>query len=265
MSHDTWRLVRDMVHAPSLGPLSIKGLKAPLEVHDLQGAGAARHAATARNQSPFIGRRQEISSLQQNWQSASRGRGQAVVYSGEAGVGKSRLYQEFLNSLPGAEGRVLRGSFNIHGKPSPFQALVSLLFDYFSIEARDSHDQLRERLDAGLTTFANAATNLRTPFLALFQVAIDDDEAWRLADPMQRRRRTLNALIEFVSLLAVRLSIGTSIRRPAARLQGQPGLVRGTDRGPGRSADPAFGEPSQRIYARLAQSEALPAARTAVP
>ncbi len=209
LSHDTWRLVRDMVDAPSLGPLSIKGLSAPLEVYKLREMGAAgtRPVARGRNQSPFVGRHQNLSLLQRVWQSTVQGRGQAVVYSGEAGVGKSRLYQEFADAIPVREGRVLRGGFPVHGNATPFQGLVSLLSDYFGIIADDSHDQLRERLSSGLAGFANTTADLQTPLLALFQAPTDDDEAWRLANPVQRRRRTLNALVEFFSLLASRTAL----------------------------------------------------------
>ncbi len=204
LSHETRRLVGDLATAQSLGPLSIKGLSEPLEVYELLqlDTGITRHIAKSRNQSPLIGRRQDLSIMQQAWQSAVQGRGQAIIISGDAGVGKSRLYQDFLASLPPNEGRILRGNFPVHGEAMPFQGLVSLLSEYFGINPDDSHDQLRERLSVGLSNLGNASVGLRSPLLALFQVPLDDDQSWQMADPMQRRRRTLNSLIEFISLLA---------------------------------------------------------------
>ncbi len=205
LSHDTKRLIGDAIDAPSLGPLSIKGLSAPLEVHELRDMGAAptQHTIRSGGQAPFVGRRQEVSFLQQAWHSAIRGRGQAIVYNGEAGVGKSRLYQKFLDMPQDGQRHILRGELPIHGKASPFRALITLLSEYFGIKVDDDHKQLRERMRQGLSQFRNTGAELQVPLLALFQVP-NDDEAWRLADPMQRRRRTLNSLIEFFSQLAAR-------------------------------------------------------------
>jgi len=206
LSHETWRLVENLINATSLGPIPIKGLSTPLDVYELRelNAAATHYSPTKRRQSPFTGRRQELSLLQQAWQSTMRSRGQALVFAGEAGVGKSRLFQEFLDTVSTEEGQVLRGGFHVHGEASPFQAMVSLLTDFLGIQTDESHDQLREKINVNLATISNATADLETPLLALFQVPVDNDEAWRLADPMQRRRRTLNAMIQFVSVLAAR-------------------------------------------------------------
>jgi class 3 adenylate cyclase/tetratricopeptide (TPR) repeat protein len=50
---------------------------------------------------PFVGRANELKALSKLWKIAAEGHGQTALVSGEAGVGKSRLAQELLNSIMG--------------------------------------------------------------------------------------------------------------------------------------------------------------------
>ncbi|WP_171173395.1 AAA family ATPase [Ruegeria sp. HKCCD8929] len=56
----------------------------------------------------FLGRQAELTLLQGSYERVTRGQGQAVVLSGQAGIGKSRLLKECLNRLEHPGLRVLR-------------------------------------------------------------------------------------------------------------------------------------------------------------
>ncbi len=49
---------------------------------------------------PLVGREAELSQLEESYQRAGRGEGQILLISGEAGIGKTRLVQEFLARHP---------------------------------------------------------------------------------------------------------------------------------------------------------------------
>lgn len=59
-------------------------------------------------QSPFVGRERELSLLQNAQDVMSEGRTQFALLAGEPGIGKTRLIDEFLQSLDGTACRVLR-------------------------------------------------------------------------------------------------------------------------------------------------------------
>src|SRR5262249_27937647 len=83
----TLRLVEGLVRVNALGPTPVKGLAEPVEVFELVGVTAIRRrlqAAAARGLSRFVGRDQELDSLQQAWRQAGAGHGQVVAMVGEA-------------------------------------------------------------------------------------------------------------------------------------------------------------------------------------
>src|SRR5207244_722874 len=94
-------LVEGYVDVKPLGPIPVKGLAAPVDVYELSGAVMARtrlQAARARGLTRFVGRESEMNELRRAADEARRGRGQIVAVVGEPGVGKSRLFYEFLHS-----------------------------------------------------------------------------------------------------------------------------------------------------------------------
>jgi len=91
---DTLTLVEGYVEPRSLGPVPVKGLRDPIEIFELTGAGQARtrlRAAALRGLTRFVGRDTEMEHLRRVVGQAGAGHGQVVAVVGEAGVGKSRL------------------------------------------------------------------------------------------------------------------------------------------------------------------------------
>jgi class 3 adenylate cyclase/tetratricopeptide (TPR) repeat protein len=96
ISAATQRLVQGYFACQALGQHALKGIAAPVQVYRVLSASGAQsrlEAAGSRGLTPFVGREQEVTLLLERWQQAREGRGQVVVLSGEAGIGKSRLVQ----------------------------------------------------------------------------------------------------------------------------------------------------------------------------
>src|SRR5207248_10316529 len=97
----TLRLAEGLVQVNALGQFPVKGLTEPVEVFELVGASAIRgrlQASAARGLTRFVGRQQELPTLQQALERAGAGHGQVVALAGEAGLGQSGLAHEFVHS-----------------------------------------------------------------------------------------------------------------------------------------------------------------------
>jgi class 3 adenylate cyclase/tetratricopeptide (TPR) repeat protein len=192
----TLALVEGYVEVRPLGPVPVKGMTEPVEVYDLAGAGAARtrlQAARGRGLTRFVGRDAEMQQLRLAADEARRGRGQVVAVVGEPGVGKSRLYYEFLHSHHAHGWLALESGSVSYGKATTFLPLADLLRGYFKIESRDDIRAIRAKATGNLLTLDEGLKDAVAPVLWLLD-ALPEDSDFLAGDPAERRRRTLAAV-----------------------------------------------------------------------
>ena len=196
LTAETLRLVDGFVAFKSLGPTAVKGLPEPVEIFELLGAGPIKSrlaAAATRGLSPLIGRGAQLEMLHALREKAAGGRGQIVSVVGEPGVGKSRLYWEFLQTGALASWKVLSCGSVAYDKATAWLPVIHLLRAYFELDEHDTGDALAERVTARLSALGEPLRSARTEILAVFDVSVEDD-AWRTLDPAQRRQRTLDGV-----------------------------------------------------------------------
>ena len=196
LTAETLRLAEGFIQVTPLGPVPVKGLAEPVEVFELVGATALRRrlqAAVARGLSPFVGRQPELEALRQALARAGAGQGQVVALLGEPGVGKSRLVYEFLQSHHTQGWRRLESSSVSYGKATVYLPVCDLLKAYCHIEDRDDLRTVRAKITGQLLTLDEALQDTVPAVLALFE-ALPVDSPFLALDPLQRRRRTLEAL-----------------------------------------------------------------------
>jgi class 3 adenylate cyclase/predicted ATPase len=196
LTGETVRLAEGYVTVRSLGPVPVKGLAEPVEVFELTGAGAARtrlQAAVVRGLTRFVGRDAELAEIRRAAELARRGRGQVVAVVGEPGVGKSRLFHEFLTSHHSHGWLALEAGSASYARATPFLPLTDLLRAYFRIEARDDVRTVRSRVTGTLLTLDEGLEDSIAPVLWLLE-ALPEDDPLLAIDPAARRQRTLEAV-----------------------------------------------------------------------
>jgi AAA ATPase-like protein/adenylate/guanylate cyclase family protein len=189
-------LVEGFIQVTALGAMPVRGLRDPVDVYEVTGAGMVRsrlQAAAARGLTRFVGRQPELEALQQALARAAAGQGQVVALLGEPGVGKSRLVYEFLHSHHTQGWLRLESGSVSYGKATAYLPVCDLLKAYCHIEDRDDLRTVRAKITGQLLTLDDALQDTVPAVLALFE-ALPADSPFLALDPLQRRRRTLEAL-----------------------------------------------------------------------
>jgi class 3 adenylate cyclase/tetratricopeptide (TPR) repeat protein len=196
MTGETLRQVIGYMAVRSLGLVSVKGLRHPVEAFELQGAGPARtrmQALTMRGRTCFVGRETECALLHQALTQAQNGRGQVVAVIGEPGVGKSRLIHEFTHAAETQGWLILESHALSYGQGVPYLPIRDLLKSYFQLQDDDAPQHIRERLTGQLLRLENALCAALLPLLELLDGPVED-LSWQALDPLQRRQGMLDAV-----------------------------------------------------------------------
>jgi class 3 adenylate cyclase/tetratricopeptide (TPR) repeat protein len=198
LTAETLRLAEGLIHVQPLGPKPVKGMPAPLEVFELVGAGPTRRrlqASVSRGLTRFVGREPEFKALHQALRRVRGGHGQVVAVIGEPGIGKSRLYHEFIHA-PWTDGwLILEADAVSYGEAMAYLPVIDLLKGYAQIEAHDPPSLVRDKLVRALLTVDHALEPTLPALLTLLDVPFTQ-EAWQALDPSQRRQHTLESLIQ---------------------------------------------------------------------
>jgi len=127
IGESTYRLVRDAVEVVPVEPLTLKGKPEPVPAYRLLTVTADVRSASPADERPLVGRDREIAALEAEFRRAVAGpECRLVTLVGEAGVGKSRLIEEFMRRVAG-QATVLRGRCLSYGDGITFWPLAEVL------------------------------------------------------------------------------------------------------------------------------------------
>lgn len=173
---ETLREVEGFVEVKSLGLLQVKGFSNAIEAFELTGVTTARtrlQAAATRGLTPFVGRQVELEFAQRIIGQMAGGRGEVLAIVGEAGMGKSRLLQQFLSRYLPAEFIVLEAPSVSYGKATPYFPVIKLLQSYFGVTETEPGNEVRAKVGDNMLRLDPALTDAIPPVLALLDALPD--------------------------------------------------------------------------------------------
>ena len=203
----TRRLLGDLFEMRALGALSLKGIQDHVSAFEVLGERISESRFAARQTgrvAPIVGRDQELGLLLERWRQATNNEGQAVLLTGEAGIGKSRISEAVAETIAGEP------HFLIRYQCSPYHADLALypVIQQLGHAARFSVDDDVERRLEKLEALLGQAGGNGASAAPLLTELLGIDGTSRYGPvtltPQQRRSRTLNALIDQLTGLAGR-------------------------------------------------------------
>lgn len=193
ISHDTLQLLSTPFDTELAGNYSLRGLASPMPVH---------HVLAQRKQdtqttwtprlAPLCGRDQELGLLKQRWEQTAEGTGQIVAMSGEPGIGKNRLVEEFKNQI--TEPYFLaecRGT--AYGQFTAWYAVSNMLPTLFGWKESDRAAQRYAKMEAILSQY-DLALEEAIPLLSTLLISDDPARTGSISNAATPTPTTANKL-----------------------------------------------------------------------
>jgi class 3 adenylate cyclase/tetratricopeptide (TPR) repeat protein len=200
LTEHTAKFISGLFTLRDLGPSSVKGVRVPIHVYELEDVGRLRtrfDVARARGLSRFVGRADEMTTLEAALAQALQGQGRVVGVVAEAGTGKSRLCFEFAERCR-ARGLVVNEAHAVaHGKSIPFLPVLEMLRDIFDISEQDADRTAREKIAGRLLLLARDFEDT-LPFFFDFLGIPDPERPVPNLNPDERQRRLFSILRRLV-------------------------------------------------------------------
>jgi adenylate cyclase len=203
----TYRLTRHAFSYESLGDVALRGKAGSVLVHRLGGPLASPRAARGLEvlglSAPLIGRDVELQRMLASLDQACSGAAQLLRLVGEAGIGKSRLVNEFITRI-GCEERfrnvtVRQAACSSLGE-QPYGAIGAVMRSAAGITRSDAPDEMRAKLAALLTELGIAGDEAERllPLLDHVLGLGDPNAILQHVEPEQLRRQILHAVCTII-------------------------------------------------------------------
>jgi tetratricopeptide (TPR) repeat protein len=206
LSQATWRLIEGFFECEELSiPLPLGARPTPL-YRVIADRGAHGRFEAGRSLAPLVARERELGLLLEHWEHAREGRGQVVLLSGEAGIGKSRLVWELKREITGQTGEWLEGHATPEHRNSALHPVRQILHQLLGTDRETEPDVRLGRLEAELAGLGLNSPDHATLLAHLLAVSAADPRtvSTTTSSPMAQRRKTLEAVVSLLLAAADR-------------------------------------------------------------
>ena len=190
------RLARGYFHLRSLGASKLKGIETSIEIFELEDVSSAKSrldVSRSRGLARFVGRVDEMSTLDHALERAQQGHGQVVGVVGEPGLGKSRLCFEFVERCRAQGIPVADAHCPAHGMNVPYLPILELYRNYLGITATDTPAEARQKI-AGALLLLDPDLHETLPVLFDFMGVADPERPAPRMDVESRQRQLFDLI-----------------------------------------------------------------------
>ena len=193
VANPTRMLLGDIFDLTDLGGQDLKGINGKPHAFAVvaERKTESRFLARASGKlTTMIGRRSELKILRDKWRQAQDGKGQLVLLTGEAGIGKSRISQALIDSLSDIDQNRMNYQCSPYHTDTALYPVAQQLLQTSNIESTDGNEQKLKKLEK-----ISPASDV--PFFAAV-LGIDHRQRYRTPKltPAKQRSRTLEAFAD---------------------------------------------------------------------
>jgi class 3 adenylate cyclase/tetratricopeptide (TPR) repeat protein len=205
---NTRRLIGDLFECRELGVVEAKGFAEPVPAWQVLRESTVESRFEALRPGPLtalVGREEEVELLLRRWRQAKGGEGHVVLFSGEPGIGKSRLTRAIQEGLGNERHTRLLYFCSPHHQASALHPFISQLQRAAGFERDDAADLKLYKLETLLAQSSKDAARDAGLLAELLSIPTGDRYPPRPAlGPQKRKEETLAALLAQLDGLAGR-------------------------------------------------------------
>jgi class 3 adenylate cyclase len=201
ISAATRQLVQGLFTCETIGTHALKEVSQPIVVYRVLEASAAQsrfEATVTTGLTPLVGREEKVGLLRRRWEQVAEGHGQAVLLSGEAGIGKSRLVQELRQWSEHTGGRRLTFRCSPYAQHSALYPVIDHLQRALQWQRDDTAITKLAKLEQGLRGYRLSQHEAVPLFAALLSLPHPEAYPPLSLSPQRQKQRTWEALVAWL-------------------------------------------------------------------
>ncbi len=200
VSSTTRALVGQLFEFAELGEQAFKGVRLPMLVYEVRREHSSQQLTLrSPEDAPMIGRRVELEVLEDRLERARRGSGQVALLLGQAGVGKSRLLQEFQRTVDDGRLTWLICGCAPHRQSSALSPIIDLLLRVIELDANVDNDEKIARIEQIFIRFGHKAEEVVPLIADLLALPLPTRYLAPALTPQLKKERTLALLLDSFS------------------------------------------------------------------
>ncbi len=203
IAEQTYARIGSTFVCEELGPVPIRGFAQPHQAWRVVGEAWSRltGSRTPPRLTPFYGRQAELAILADRWQRVREGEECTVLVTGEAGIGKSRLIEQFAFTHVDDDAYVIRLAASALDQDSALHPVIAFLRSAAQLEPDDVSDMQIGKLRSLIAGTEATKRAVLPVFLELAGIRVAASSSSALS-PEQWRERVLSILVEQILLWA---------------------------------------------------------------
>jgi predicted ATPase len=198
LGQTTLNLLEGAFVCRSLGAFMLEDLVQPLVAYQVLRETAPQsrcEVAITGGLTPLVGRQQEVELLLERWEQVQEGRGQVVLLSGEAGIGKSRLVQAFNKRLAGQPCTQLESRGSPYNQHSALQPVIEHLQRLLRWRGAETPQEKLHKLEKVLAPYGFTLAEVVPLFAALLSVPCVERYPRLSLTPQRQQQKTFEAVL----------------------------------------------------------------------
>jgi predicted ATPase len=147
---------------------------------------------------PLVGREHELGLLQERWAQVKDGLGQAVLLSGEAGIGKSRLVQALTEHLAGETYTRIECRCSPYYQNTALYPVVAYIQRLLRFNREEPAEERLRKLEEALRPYGFAFAEVVPLLAALLSLPLPARYPALTLTPQRQKQKTLEALLAWL-------------------------------------------------------------------